>query len=157
MVAALDPAHPVNGTIMRRVSVARLLEEHDHPDSKPWFDVQTSHGEISRSQHDNPSRLPSGRLEGSAEEDRGAGDANDQPQDTTPGPESGGQSQESKGQTMRFFNLLPRELAPGDQWDDGQIVESIEPWESSSQCLIMFQDGTSIVWPWEAPRRIYRP
>lgn len=57
----------------------------------------------------------------------------------------------------RFLNLLPKELEPGDQWDDGQIVESVEPVESEMQCRIIFMDGTDVVWPWEAPRRIYRP
>jgi hypothetical protein len=99
MVAALDPAHPVNGTVMRRVSVARLLEEHEHPpDDKPWFDVSPIHDDVSRMLDDHSSWMHGERPEGSAEEDRGAGDADDQPQDQTPGPEGGGQSQESEGE-----------------------------------------------------------
>jgi hypothetical protein len=57
----------------------------------------------------------------------------------------------------QFLNLMPRELEPGDQWDDGVIVESVEPVESEMQCRIIFTNGADIIWPWEAPRRIYRP
>lgn len=60
---------------------------------------------------------------------------------------------------MSWLNLLPRELEPGDHWSDDdppQIVESVEPVESPSHCRIIFEDGTDLVWPWEAPRRIWR-
>jgi hypothetical protein len=58
---------------------------------------------------------------------------------------------------VSWLNLLPKELEPGDHWDDGQVVDSVEPVESAMNCRIVFTDDTSIIWPWEAPRRVYRP
>ena len=61
----------------------------------------------------------------------------------------------------QFLNLLPKEMEPGDQWEDRVFdhfheVENPVP-DKRLDCCVVFRDGTAKFWHTAAPVRIYRP